>query len=203
MNAIRFFSRLLVVLCLAALSACFSSSQPSQYYTLNALQRPGAYQHVNSRFTVSVGPVFLPDILKRPQIAVRTNDNQVDFSEFHKWAGALKDDAKRMITENLSILLAEEGATVSTDDLLIEPDLRVVVNINRFDGVPGENASLNAVWTLKDQKNQKIIAMNQSLYSEKISGRNYADLVNAQSRTLQLLSREIAAEIIKLRKSAG
>ena len=79
----------------------------------------------------------------------------------------------------------------------MEPDYRVVVNINRFDGVPGETAWLNAVWTLKDQKNQKIVAVTQSLFTEKVLGTGYPELVNAQSRTIAAFSMEIAAEIKK------
>lgn len=201
MNPMRLLCKLGIVMCLIVFSGCLLKSQPSQYYTLNPMQRTETRPGPKSRFTVSVGPIFLPDSLKRPQIAIRTNDNQVGFSEFHKWAGQLKDDVKRILAENLSILLVEEGATVVTDDLLIEPDYRIVVNINRFDGKPGETAWLNAVWTLKDQKNPKIVTVTQSLFTEKISGPEYPDLVNAQSRALASLSMEVAAEIKKLRKS--
>ncbi len=112
MNPMRLFCKLGIVLCLIVFSGCLLKSQPAQYYTLNPMQRTEARPDLKSRFTVSVGPVILPDSLKRPQIAIRTNDNQVGFSEFHKWAGQLKDDVKRILAENLSILLAEEGATV-------------------------------------------------------------------------------------------
>ena len=200
MNTMRSCCKLGMFLCLIILSGCLLKSQPAQYYTLNPMQRPEARPDFKPRFTVSVGPVILPDSLKRPQIAIRTNENQVGFSEFHKWAGPLKDDAKRILAENLGILLSEEGATVSTDELLFEPDYRVVVNINRFDGVPGETARLNAVWTLKDLKSQ-ISSVTQSLFTEIVSGPDYTDLVNAQSRTLASLSLEIAAEIKKLCKS--
>jgi uncharacterized protein len=202
MNSMKYCFTLGLALCLMALSGCFlMKSQPAHYYTLNAMQQPAVHPDFNLRFMVSVGPVILPDSLRRPQIAIRTNDNQMDFSEFHKWAGPLTDETKRILAENLGILLAEEGATVSTDELPIEPDYRVVVNINRFDGMPGETVLLNAVWTIKNPKNQKIIAVNQSLLTEKVSGTSYSDLVSAQSRTLAALSREIAAEINKLRKS--
>jgi len=200
MNAIKYCRTLGMVLCLTALCGCFIKSPPAQYYTLNPMQRPETLPDFKPRFTVSVGPVIIPDSLKRPQIAIRTTDNQVNFSEFHKWAGPLKDDVKRILAENLGILLAEEGATVSTDELLIEPDYRVVVNINRLDGMPGETVRLNAVWTLKDQKAQKIVALTQSLFTEKVSGPGYPDMVSAQSRTLAALSIEIAAEIKKLRR---
>ncbi|MBI5593888.1 MAG: membrane integrity-associated transporter subunit PqiC [Deltaproteobacteria bacterium] len=201
MNTMRYCWILGMVLCMTTFSGCLLKSQPAKYYTLNPLQRLEARPDFTPRFTVSVGPVILPDSLKRPQIAIRTSDNQVGFSEFHKWAGPLKDDVKHILAENIGILLADEGATVSTDELLIEPDYRVVVNVNRFDGVPGETAWLNAVWTLKDQKSQKIVAVTQSLYTEKVSGPGYPDLVNAQSKTLASLSLEIAAEIKKLQKS--
>jgi uncharacterized protein len=201
MNMMKYCCRLGMVLCLTALFGCFMKSPPAQYYTLNTMQRPETRPDFKPRFTVSVGPIIIPDSLKRPQIATRTNGNQVSFSEFHKWAGPLKDDVKRILAENIGILLAEEGATVSTDELLIEPDYRIVVNINRFDGMPGEAVLLNAVWTLKDQKAQKIVAMTQSLFTEKVSGPGYPDMVSAQSRALAALSREIAEEIEKRRKS--
>jgi uncharacterized lipoprotein YmbA len=202
MNSMKYCFTLGLALSLMALSGCFlMKSQPTQYYTLNAMQQPVVRPDFNSRFMVSVGPVILPDSLRRPQIAIRTNDNQIDFSEFHKWAGPLTDETKRILAEDIGILLAEEGATVSTDELPIEPDYRVILNINRFDGMPGETVLLNAVWTLKDQKNRKIIAVNQSLLTEHVSGTGYPDLVNAQSRALAALSMEIAAEIKKLRKS--
>jgi uncharacterized lipoprotein YmbA len=201
MNIFSYITVLSMLLCLTPLIGCFAKSQPAQYYTLSSMQRAESVPRIPSRFTVSVGPVIVPDSLKRPQIAIRTNDNQVSFSEFHKWAGLLKDDIKRILAENISILLSEEGGTVSTDELLIEPDYRVVVNMNRFDGAPEENACLNAVWTLKEQQNQKIIAVTQSLFTEKAAGPGYPELVNAQSRTLVLLSQEIAAEIKKQRRS--
>ena len=199
MNTFKYTAAIALTLCISFLTGCFSRSQPAQNYTLSAMQRPEASPLAlsASRFTVSVGPVIVPDSLKRPQIAIRTNDNQVSYSEFHKWAGLLKDDIKRILAENIGILLAGEGGTVSTDDLLIEPDYRVVINISRFDGMPEENTCLNAVWTLKDRQHQKTIAVRQSVFTEKVDGPGYSDLVSAQSRTLALLSTEIAAEIKK------
>ena len=49
-------------------------------------------------------------------------------------------------------LWAGERAAVTTDDMAVDPDYRVVVNIDRFDGRAGGSVWLNAVWTLKEQK---------------------------------------------------
>jgi uncharacterized lipoprotein YmbA len=178
-----------------------ATSPPAHYYTLAPLQPPGVQAASVPAFTVAVGPVINPDLLQRPQIATRTSEHQVSFSEFHKWAGTLADETKRVLVVNLNALLSGERAAVTTDDMAIDPDYRVVVNINRFDGRPGGSVWLNAVWTLKEQKGKMAIAVNQSVIEEPVSGQGYPDLVSAQSRAIGQLSREIAAGIASARKA--
>jgi hypothetical protein len=143
----------------------------------------------------------MPDLLQRPQIATRTNDHQISFSDFHKWAGTLADETKRVLVVNLNGLLANNRAAVTTDDMAIDPVYRVVVNINRFGGLPGGSVWLNAVWTLKEQKGKMAMAVNQSVIEEPVGGQGYSDLVNAQSRAIGQLSREIAAELDRALKT--
>jgi len=180
------------------LAGC-ATSPPARYYTLAPLQPPAVKAASVPTFTVAVGPVIIPDLLQRPQIATRTNDQQISFSDFHRWAGALADETKRVLVVNLNGLLAGMRAAVSTDDMAIDPDFRVVVNMNRFDGLPGSSVWLNAVWTIKEQKGKMAIAVNQSVIEEQVSGLEYLDLVSAQSRAIGQLSRGIAAELEKLR----
>ena len=180
------------------LAGC-ATSPPARYYSLAPLQPPAVKAVSVPTFTVAVGPVIIPDLLQRPQIATRTNDQQISFSDFHRWAGALADETKRVLVVNLNGLLAGMRAAVSTDDMAIDPDFRVVVNMNRFDGLPGSSVWLNAVWTIKEQKGKMAIAVNQSVIEEQVSGLEYLDLVSAQSRAIGQLSRAIAAELEKLR----
>ncbi len=185
-----------ILLILLVMSGCCFNSPSAKYYTLGAMQcsENGKTEAQTSRFTVAVGPVILPDMLKRPQIAVRTDNHRMVFSEFHKWAGLLKDDIKRVLTENLNSLLASEGATVFTDDTLMEPDYRVVVNINRFDGKPGDSVWLDAVCTLKNTRRQHDTVFRYQV-TEQCPGQDYTDLVRAQSLAITDLSRELANRI--------
>ena len=200
MNAVRCVVKLaLGIGMLGLVLAGCATSPPARYYTLAPLQPPAVKAVSVPTFTVAVGPVIIPDLLQRPQIATRTNDQQISFSDFHRWAGALADETKRVLVVNLNGLLAGMRATVSTDDMAINPDFRVVVNINRFDGLPGSSVWLNAVWTIKEQKGKMAIAVNQSVIEEQVSGLEYLDLVSAQSRAIGQLSRAIAAELEKLR----
>lgn len=191
---------IVLILLTLMLSGCCFSSPSAKYYTLSAIRCPEDSIKVAgpvSRFTVAVGPVILPDMLKRPQIAVRTEDHQMVFSEFHKWAGLLKDDIKRVMTENLSDLLASKGATVFTDDTLTEPDYRVVVNVNRFDGKPGNSVCLDAVWTLKDTKRQDSAVFHYHV-TEQCPGQTYTDIVRTQSLVIADLSHELADKISEI-----
>jgi hypothetical protein len=178
-----------------------ATTPPAQFYTLAPLQPPGVKAASVPTFTVAVGPVINPDLLQRPQIATRTSDHQISFSDFHKWAGTLADETKRVLVVNLNALLSGARAAVTTDDMAIDPDYRVVVNINRFDGRPGGSVWLNAVWTLREQKGKMAIAVNQSVIEEPVGGQGYPDLVSAQSRAIGQLSREIAAGIASARKA--
>ena len=200
MNAVRSLVKIALGMGLLGLmlGGC-ATTPPAQFYTLAPLQPPGVKAASVPTFTVAVGPVIMPDLLQRPQIATRTNDQQISFSDYHKWAGTLADETKRVLVVNLNGLLAGKRAAVTTDDMAIDPDYRVVVNINRFDGRPGGSVWLNAVWTLKEQKGKMAIAVNQSVIEEPVSGPGYPDLVGAQSRAIGRLSREIAAEFEKLR----
>ena len=200
MNAVRCVVKFALGIGLLGLvlAGC-ATSPPARYYSLAPLQPPAVKAVSVPTFTVAVGPVIIPDLLQRPQIATRTNDQQISFSDFHRWAGALADETKRVLVVNLNGLLAGMRAAVSTDDMAIDPDFRVVVNMNRFDGLPGSSVWLNAVWTIKEQKGKMAIAVNQSVIEEQVSGLEYLDLVSAQSRAIGQLSRAIAAELEKLR----
>jgi len=200
MNAVRCVVKLALGIGMLGLvlGGC-ATSQPARYYTLAPLQPPAVKAASVPAFTVAVGPVIMPDLLQRPQIATRTNDQQISFSDYHKWAGTLADETKRVLVVNLNGLLAGKRAAVTTDDMAIDPDFRVVVNINRFDGLPGGSVWLNAVWTIKEQKGKIALAVNQSVIEERVSGPEYPELVSAHSRAIGQLSRAIAAEIEKLR----
>jgi len=202
MNAVRSLVKIALGMGLMGLmlGGC-ATTPPAQYYTLAPLQPPGVKAASVPTFTVAVGPVITPNLLQRPQIATRTSDHQISFSDFHKWAGTLADETKRVLVVNLNALLSGARAAVTTDDMAIDPDYRVVVNINRFDGLPGGSVWLNAVWTLKEQKGKMAIAVNQSVIEEPVSGQGYPDLVSAQSRAIGQLSREIAAGIASARKA--
>ena len=189
------------VACLAVLcvTGCLGrTSPPVEFYTLNPLPRTEGGEASGSAGMVAVAAVMLPAVLDRPQIVTRTSDNQVGFSEFQRWAGTLKDDVTRVLIENLSILVKGSGRIVLSSDAAASPAYRLAVTVNQFDGRLGDKVWLKAVWTIKDSKANQMVAVRTAVIEQPVTASDYAALVAAQSRALEVLSREIAAEIVKL-----
>jgi uncharacterized lipoprotein YmbA len=187
----------------ALLAGCTSSTPPVRFYTLAALpQAPDstpASAPAAPAFTVAVRPVMLPDILERPQIVIRTGENTVSVSEFQRWAGTLRKDFARVLMENLELQLKDERAAVAPDDAALNPDFLVTVSVNRFDGRPAGAVQLSAVWSVKHLQRANLSATRTSSIREPVAGDGYEGLVSALSGSVAELSREIAAQIIRLR----
>jgi hypothetical protein len=192
----------IILFCMMAaiLSGCAFNSQPPQYHTLSSIQRSEKQLSTRNGFTVMIGPVMLPEKLKRPQIVVRTGDTGIRMLEFDKWAGSLRDDTRRVMVENLGTLLGDAGGIVITDDAPVEPDYRIWVSVNRFEGILNDSVQLDAVWTLKDQKKQSVIGINPFFIQQKITGDGVSGLVEAHSRAIESLCRVMADAIVNLRR---
>ncbi len=178
---------------------CSSTSAPVAYYTLAALPRTEAMAAGSPQFSIAVRPVALPDLLERPQLITRTGETTVSVSDYQRWAGALKKDFSRVLVENLNILLQDVRAAAATDDIALDPEFIVAVHVNRFDGSPEGGVRLSAVWSIKHQKGKSGLVVRESLIEEKTGTPGYPELVAAHSRAVAALSREIAAEIRKMK----
>ena len=181
----------LVALFSAASIAGCGSSPKTNFYTLTALA-PAARTESNASYRVAIGPVTLPDGIDRPQLVLRTGANRMSIAEFERWVGPPKDEIARAIADNLTQLL--NGASVFTyphgaDDA----DLRVQVDVQRFDSVLGEAASIEVLWQVRPAKGEP--KTGRSAVREPAPSGGYDALVAAHSRALAAVSRDIAAAI--------
>lgn len=191
----RYISVLIAVL----IAGCASSS-PCRFYTLSPVTAPGAKPQAN--YTVSVGPVSVPAVVDRQQMAIRTGPNQVFLDENERWASPLKENIARVIAEDLSALLGTSQVTLYPQSSASGATYRVIVDILRFDMELGKAATLDALWIVNPasvppaQKDTQPRRIRTSL-TEPAQGGSHADLAAAQSRALGKLSAAIAAAIEK------
>jgi hypothetical protein len=185
---------------LLAWSGC-AGSRPAKFYTLNPLGAHGEIPKGDSTergIAVAIGPVAIPDYLDRPQILTRSGPRELKLAEFDRWAGSFEQDVSRVLTENLSALLAPDNVIVlrwGRDAYPFPAAFRVGVDVTRFEGTIGESVILAARWSVSREEDRKILFVHESILKEPVEGQDYDALVEAMSRALAGLSREIAAAI--------
>jgi uncharacterized lipoprotein YmbA len=195
-------------LCLLALalSGCVGTSQPARFYTLSPLKGPEPAARTTPKgpgAVLAVGPLSIPDYLDRPEIVTSTGRNEMRVNDFQRWAGTLESNLSRTIVENLTALLPAERYSVirsaAAAQTRVPITYRVMVDVRRFDASPGGTVVLDADWSVYGM-DKEIPLIRKSSISEKVNGAEFADVVAAMSRTIEVLSREIASAVTALDK---
>lgn len=182
------------------LAAC-SSTPPVAYYTLNTL--PERQQEIpaavmDDTIAIGVGPVEFPKFLDRPQIVTRKSQNQIEVSEFHRWAGSFPGDFSRVLAKNIAILLPTDRVAVYPWGEQFSPTYQVKLEVEQFDGQLGEGVVLDVTWMVTDQEGTNKLVVRKARIEEAASDKTYEALVEAKSNGLATLSRTIVEEIRKL-----
>ena len=186
---------------LVMLAGC-ASSPPSKFYQLSSLQGQTQVAREGARdqsLIVAVGPVRIPDYLDRSQIVTRSGKNELTLAEFNRWAGSLEADVSRVLMEDISSLLPADRFFVVRWLPYLESELpvsyRVQLRIESFEGTPGDSVFLRAHWVIS-AKGKDVLLKKESAISEQVKGSSYDALVEAMSKAVEKLSREIAEGIM-------
>ena len=203
MRTIRLDQHLLITLGLISLILAGCAGSPSsKFYQLSSLQNSGTLvtrdTALDQSRIIAIGPVRIPDYLDRPQIVTRSGKNELQLSEFDRWAGPLENDVNRVLVEDISSLLPIEHFSVVRWIPYLESQLpasyRVHVLVDRFEGTLGDSVLLTAQWSVF-AGNGSLLMRKESRISGQMQGSSYAALVAAMSDALAKLSRDIAEGI--------
>jgi hypothetical protein len=183
------------------LAAC-STTPPVAYYTLNTL--PEMQQEIpaalmDDTIAIGVGPVEFPKFLDRPQIVTRKSQNQIEVSEFHRWAASFPGDFSRVLAKNIATLVPTDRVALYPWDDTFSPTYQIKLAVEQFDGQLGEQVFLRVIWAVVGQEGANELVVRKTLIEEPVLTNDYEGLVAAQSNALATLSGEIAEEIKKLR----
>jgi hypothetical protein len=185
----------------AVLAGCGSSPQV-HFYTLSSSAAPagGEAKSAAAIPSIGLGPITLPDVVDRPQLVLRTSTNQVVIAEEHRWAEPLKSEIPRVIAGNLSQLLGVKQVWSYPQSAAETAEIRVLVDVQRFDSASGEAVTIDASWTVQRKSGEP--AAGRSLVREAANGSGHEALAAAHSRALATVSRDIA-DAIRATDSAG
>jgi uncharacterized lipoprotein YmbA len=190
--------QLCAVALLALLGAC-GSNPKMQYYTLTEGEQAGPATLPSLGYAVVVGPVFVPDIVDRPQFVLRMTGSEVRIAEQARWAEPLKLAIGRVVAVNVANALGNARVSSQAQGGPGEADYRVVIDVQRFDSAPGQLATLEMAWTLRSVKDGQQ-QTGRVRAEEPVAGQGYQELAAAHARALAQVSRGIADAIRSLQQ---
>jgi uncharacterized protein len=179
--------------CVIAAFAGGCASPASHLYTLTPAAATAAGQ-APINVSVMVGPVSIPAVVDVPQIVVSTGPNQVAHDEFNRWASPLQSNIARVVAEDLVTLLGTPQVMLFQQALSTPADYQVAIEVQSFESAPGDAATLNAIWTVRQVKGGKT-QTGRTSDREAITQKGYDALVAAHSRAIGRMSQDIADTI--------
>jgi uncharacterized lipoprotein YmbA len=151
-----------------------------------------------ARIRIGLETVVVAQYLDRSEIVVNLDNTAYQLAEFDQWAEPLSDNLTRVLGQNLTNLLRDDSIDVIlASETSIPLDYRLEVDVLRLDGNLGDQVTLVAQWALLEGEDDDLKLVRRSEYQERAADKTYKGLVLAQSRTVEKLSRDIAAAIKK------
>ena len=183
-------ARLISIVSVAVVVAGCTTA-PSRFYSLSSTATADGMPAMPAR--VAVDPVTIPASVDQPEFVVQVAANRVQVDEFNRWVSPLGDPISRTVAGDLVALLGTPD--VASGELAnFTPDYRVTIDVQRFESVQGQAATLEAVWTVRKTAGGEIRS-GRTVAREPVQGPSYDELAAAHSRALAKMSGDIAAAI--------
>ncbi|MEX3957476.1 membrane integrity-associated transporter subunit PqiC [Trinickia sp. EG282A] len=187
MNLLRVFA---LAIALDVFAVACTTSPAARFYTLSPVQLAEPRRGVKP-IAIAIGPVTVPDLVDRPQIVSTIDANRVSIDEFARWADPLKSQIGRALAEDLMQLIP--GSVVSVyPQRASGSGYGVSVDVQSFDSpMGGGEVTLAVIWSVRPPRGSAVDG--RSVVREAVTGVGYDALVNAHSRALASVAKDIAA----------
>ncbi|AHN74474.1 hypothetical protein DA70_08335 [Pandoraea pnomenusa] len=151
-------------------------------------------------YAVEVSPVAVPEQVDRPQIVITRGGGRVDILEASRWSAPLKTELTSTISRDLTQRLGamDVYGLPRADGLTV---YRVSTSVQRFESVPGEQAALTAVWSVRRAPGDLVLTCRFA-GTEPASG-GVAEVVAAQRKLVDRLAEGISRAIATSAQGAG
>ncbi len=191
--------KFLALCAFATLSAC-ASSPDSQLHLLKSTNGHLTSQ-TRSEVSVRVGPIVMPEHLKRSEIVYRSDAYNVSVNEYERWAESLERNMISVITTDLAVHLGTQKAFDYYANFSMTPDYIVRLNVTEFGPVSDDTVSLSVSWELANKSAQQSELFLENIkttiqYSaDKKDDKNINNVIAAMNAALSELSLKIANKI--------
>jgi uncharacterized lipoprotein YmbA len=191
---VKCHARTTVLLAVLTLGAC-GTSPPTSFYSLNAgapaAATASAPAAASARRIIIVSTT-VPGTVDRSQIVLRDGAGRVTFSEFNQWSELPRSAIPGTVAAQLSRDLGGAIVWPSPVAAPADADVRVLLNVTRFDGALGDAADVEVLWTVRSGTVER---SGRTAAREPAAGADYPALVAAYAKALGAVSRDLAAAI--------
>lgn len=180
-------------------TGCFGTTPPAVFYSLTPIENVATTlpPAAEGKIAIGIGPIKFPDELNRPSIVTRSGRNRLEVNQFHRWGGSLEKNFTQVMEENLALLVKTDQVMARPWERYFQPDVRLALDIRQFDGRLGEYASLNVTWMIVGPEGDTPLLVRRTIIQETVTEKGYEALVDAQSRAVAKLCREIAEVLLE------
>lgn len=181
---------------LTLLVAGCSTTPTASFYALNTTEPAGGA--VAYPGSAALGPVDMPEYLKRPQIVSRVGGNRLRVDEFNRWGGMLEEEIVRVLTQRLIDVLGTQQVYGYPSRVIAETDHRIALDVRRFDGELGGEVVFDVAWSIIDERNGDVLLTRHATYRQKTGATDYAGYAAALSALVAQLGDDLAATLVGL-----
>lgn len=180
---------LLLALVMGLLDGC-ARSPDRQYYTLRSLTpNPHLGELSQPNETIAITALTVPETVDTNKMVTRmAGSSRLEISETHRWAESLSAEIASALADDLSqhyrkALVTTPGQTAA----ISHSDHQLDIDITRFEGTLGVGIDLEAIWTIRGQK-ETAVRHGHARLSEAAKGSDYEALANAYMAALHRLA---------------
>jgi uncharacterized lipoprotein YmbA len=145
---------------------------------------------------VVLDKILLADYLKRPNLVMQINDNQLYYSDVDLWAESLQEDIHNTLLAWLNEN-AKNTRFISYDSPQVSNDLeRVMISIRRF--MPSDKGDVitnGQYWIINNVNGDNLTSQHSFSFTSELSQEGYSHSVSLLAEQLSQLSIQIANDI--------
>ena len=196
------YKLIILLISTVLLSACMGggATNPTRYYLLDPVEYTGDLIKAVKPLKIEIIDLQIPQYLERFQIASRSSENRLEFSDENQWGENLRKNLLRSMARNLSKILSTDDVGTPLNRSSSLPDYRIQIHIDQFEQDVDGSIKLYARWQLLStaQSVKEPATSSIDLQSKvKIEEGNYDQMVAIMRELFGELSLRIANSIME------
>ena len=179
------------------------ATTPTRYYLLDPVEFTGDAIKAVRPLKIEIIDLQIPQYLERFQIASRSSESRLEFSDENQWGENFRKNLLRSLARNLSRILSTDDVGTPLNRSSSLPDYRVQVHIEQFEQDVDNSVKLYARWQITNTTMSHSEAKVSSIGLQskaRIEEGNYDQMVAAMRELFGDLSLRIADSIMEHEK---